>query len=65
MPSLIAKSPLAGQAPAMIGAGRLAEAACGPITSVAPFKGQEKPLAKALMALGLAFPVPNSFVRSG
>lgn len=65
MPSLIAKTPMAGQAPVMIGAARLAEGACVPITSVSVLKGQEKPLAAALKSLGLAFPAPNTFVQKG
>ncbi|HEX9859171.1 MAG TPA: sarcosine oxidase subunit gamma family protein [Paracoccaceae bacterium] len=63
MPELIAKSALAGQAPLIFGGLSLAEGAATQITSVAALKGQEKPLAKALKALGLAFPAPNTFVQ--
>lgn len=65
MPSLIAKSPLAGQAPLTHGMVTLSEAVLDRVTSVAPFNGQDKALAKALKALGLAFPEPNRFVEKG
>lgn len=66
MPSLIAKSPLDGTDPIEIGACRLSEVDLGPITSVAPFAGQEKATAAALKAAhGLGFPAPNRFLEKG
>lgn len=65
MPRLIAKSPLHGIWPASHGGLHLSEAVLDRVTSVAPFKGQEKALAKALKPLGLAFPAPNSFAEKG
>ena len=62
MADLIAKSPLGG-ASVTIGALTLAEANPGPITSVAPFRGQGKALDKALKPMGLAFPAPNRISR--
>ena len=60
MVSLIAKSPLAGVAPHVIGTCALSEALPGPITSIAPFKGREAGLSAALQAAhGLEFPAPN------
>lgn len=63
MPNLIAKSALAGHTALTLGATTLSEVPPGQITSVAPLKGQEKPLAKALKALGLGFPTPNTFLQ--
>lgn len=60
MPDLIAKTPLAGRAPLTLGSATLSELVLPRLTSVAPFKGQEKALAKALKALGLSFPAPNT-----
>jgi len=65
VPSLIAKSPLAGHAPLTLAGTTLAEVVLGCITSVAPFKGQGKPLAAALKALGLGWPAPNRFTDHG
>lgn len=65
MPELIAKSALTGQAPLTLAATTLAEAAPGPITSIAPFAGQDKAVAKALKSLGLVFPKPNRFSAKG
>lgn len=65
MPELIAKSPLSDGWPVTHAGLRLAERVLGPITSIAPMPGQEKTIAKALKALGLAFPAPNTFVTSG
>lgn len=59
MPDLIAKPPLAGRAALTLAGVTLAMADPGQITSVAPFSGQDKALAKALKALGLSFPAPN------
>ena len=65
MPELIAKSPLAGQAPAHHGTVILSEAQPGPITSVAPYTGKEKAVVRALKPLGLGFPAPNSVLENG
>ena len=65
MPDLIATTPLDGRAPLVLRGTTLAEEAWRPVTSVAPFAGQEKALAKALKGLGLAFPAPNRFVEAG
>lgn len=62
MADLIAKSPLGG-ASVTIGALTLAEVMPGPITSVAPFRGQAKALDKALKPMGLSFPAPNRISR--
>lgn len=60
MPDLIAKSALQGQS-VTIGGVTLAEAAPGPITSIALYPGGGKAVAKGLKPLGLTFPAPNSF----
>lgn len=65
MPDLIAISPLEGRASVVLAGTTLAEAPFRQITSVAPLAGQDKALAKALKALGLAFPAPNRFVEAG
>lgn len=65
MADLIAKTPLWGQAPLALSGMVLAEADLGPLTSVAPFAGQEKALAAALKPLGLAFPAPNKVSSKG
>ena len=65
MPDLIAKSPLAGRAALTLAGATLSEADLGQITSVAPFKGQDKALARALKVLGLSFPAPNQVSRAG
>jgi sarcosine oxidase subunit gamma len=65
VPDLIAKSPLAGRAPLTLAGVTLAEADLGQITSVAPFRGQDKALGKALKALGLSFPAPNQVSAAG
>ena len=59
MPELIAKSALAGHASVTLAGTTLAEGHLGPITSVAPFLGQDKAIAKVLKPLGLSFPAPN------
>lgn len=58
MPEIIAKLPL-GAAPVTHGTVTLAEWALPRITSVAPFQGQDKAVAKALKTMGLAFPLPG------
>nr|WP_255596831.1 sarcosine oxidase subunit gamma [Cognatishimia sp. MH4019] len=57
---MIAKSPCDGLLPLTIGAATLTEVETGPITSISPFKGQEKAVSEALKAAhGTAFPAPN------
>lgn len=65
VPDLIATSPLDGRAPQVLAGTTLAEAAWRPVTSVAPFAGQEKALARALKGIGLSFPEPGRFVAAG
>ena len=66
MPDLIAKTPCAGLHLPVTHAGvTLEEWLPGPLTSVAPFAGQEKAVTKALKTLGLAFPAPNTMAQSG
>jgi sarcosine oxidase subunit gamma len=65
VPDLIAKSPFAGRAPLTLAQATLTGADLGQITSVAPFRGREKLLAKALKALGLAFPAPGRISAHG
>lgn len=62
MPELIAK-PALEKKPLALGACRMEAVELGPITSVALYPGQEKAAAKALKALGLAFPAPNGLSR--
>jgi len=60
VPDLIAKSPLAGHPPLTLGTATLSELLLPRLTSVAPFRGQDKALARALKTLGLTFPAPNA-----
>jgi sarcosine oxidase subunit gamma len=62
VPELIAKSALEGRS-LTLGGVTLAEADPGPITSIAPYPGGARAVAKGLKALGLTFPAPNSFVE--
>ncbi len=64
MPELIAKLPL-GAAPVTIGGVTLAELPLPRMTSVAPFAGKDKAVAKALKAMGLAVPAPGATVTKG
>lgn len=64
MPELLAKAAIE-VAPVTLAGITLAVAAPGPITFVAPFPGQEKPLAKALKPLGLTFPQANASSAKG
>lgn len=64
MPELIAKLPL-GTAPVTVGTVTLSELPLPRMTSVAPFNGKDKAVAKALKAMGLTFPAPNMTVRKG
>ncbi|MGL4321200.1 MAG: sarcosine oxidase subunit gamma [Paracoccaceae bacterium] len=63
MPEIIAKLPL-GAAPVTHGTVTLVEWALPRVTSVSPFAGQDKALAKALKTMGLTFPLPNMAVTS-
>jgi heterotetrameric sarcosine oxidase gamma subunit len=58
--SLIAQSPAAGLLPRTVGGVILTEVDLGPVTLVAPFKGQTAKVNAALKkALGLALPAPG------
>ena len=60
MVELVAKTPMGRFAPLEIGAARLSEVDLGQLTSIAPFKGQDAAVSKALKdAHGMAFPAPN------
>jgi heterotetrameric sarcosine oxidase gamma subunit len=63
VPEIIAKPPL-GAAPVTHGSVTLAELALPRLTSVAPFQGQDKAVAKALKTMGLTVPNPNSVSQS-
>jgi sarcosine oxidase subunit gamma len=65
VPSLIAKSPLAGQGPVTLAGITLSERLIDRMTAVAPLKGGKTALAKALKSLGLAFPDPNRWLAKG
>jgi sarcosine oxidase subunit gamma len=62
---LIARSPLWDQAPLTLAGCTLSEALPGPITSVAPFRGQRAAVDGALGALGLGFPAPGEVLAAG
>jgi hypothetical protein len=62
---LIAKTALQGQKPFVALGTTLAEVDPGAVTSIAPYPGQEKAIAKALKPLGFGFPGVNSFSVSG
>ena len=63
MGDLIAKTPLWGQEPVVLGGVTLAEVDVGQVTSLAPFAGQDKALAAALKPL--KFPAPNTVSAHG
>lgn len=63
MPEIIAKPPL-GHTPVTHGTVTLSELTLPRLTSVAPFAGQEKAVAKALKSMGLTFPNPNATITS-
>lgn len=65
MPSLIAKTPLAGHWPETHGDLTLSEVALDRITSVTPFPGQDAALAQALKPLGLTMPARGRFTEQG
>jgi heterotetrameric sarcosine oxidase gamma subunit len=58
VPELIAKLPL-GTTPLTLGQTTLAEWPLPRMTSVSPFQGQDKAVAKVLKSMGLTFPAPN------
>ena len=62
MPSLIEKTACDDLLPVMEGGLTLSEADPAPITSVAPFAGQERAAGSALKALGLGWPKPGQAV---
>jgi heterotetrameric sarcosine oxidase gamma subunit len=64
VPELIAKPPLDAAA-LTIGPTTLAALPLPRMTSVAPFQGQDKALAKALKTMGLTFPAPNRTTTKG
>jgi sarcosine oxidase subunit gamma len=64
VPDLIAKPALGQESLSRAGC-TLAEAGPAPVTSIAPFPGQERAVDQALQPLGLAFPAPNAVSRSG
>jgi sarcosine oxidase subunit gamma len=59
VPELIAKTALDGQKPLVVAGTTLALVDPGVVTSIAPYPGQDKAVAKALKPLGLAFPGVN------
>ena len=60
MVELVAKRPMGRFEPLEIGAARLSDVDLGVLTSVAPYKGQETAVSKALKdAHGMALPAPN------
>ena len=60
MVDLIVQTPMDGFAELTIGSVTLSELQLGPITSIAPYKGQGKALSAALKsAHGMAIPAPN------
>lgn len=66
MAELLAKSPCDGLGlPFAKGAAQLEAWAPGPITSIAPFAGQEAAASDALARLGLAFPAANAMQVAG
>lgn len=65
MAELIAKTPLARQAPLVQGALVLAEWLPGQMTSVALYNGQDKAMDRALEPLSLRFPGPNEVSSKG
>ncbi len=63
MANLIPKTPLAGQVALSVGGVTLSEAPLASMQSLAAVRGQEKALAKALKAFGLASPAPNTCLQ--
>lgn len=65
MPRLIEVSACDGLLPVTLPDAGLTELPFAPVTSVAPFAGQEKAVATALMKLGLGWPGPGQSIRAG
>ena len=66
MANLIPQTPAQGLLPATLGTVTLSEVDLGPVTSVMPFKGQERAVSAALKdALGIGLPAPNRMVSKG
>ena len=65
MPELIAKTALEGRKPLVIAGTTLSQVDPGAVTSIAPFPGQDKAVAKALKPLGISFPDVNRFTEKG
>ncbi|WP_270728506.1 sarcosine oxidase subunit gamma [Shimia sp. Alg240-R146] len=66
MADLIAETPCAGLLPVKAGGVTLSEVDAGAMTSLAPFKGQEKALSGALKAAhGMTFPAANRATGKG
>ena len=63
MPELIAKTALEGRKPLVIAATTLSQVDPGMVTSIAPYPGQDKAVAKVLKPLDLGFPAVNSFTE--
>ena len=62
MADLVERSPCAGLVPVARGGLRLSEVAPGPITSIAPFKGQAAAVDGLLRAQGLGWPALSALV---
>jgi len=62
---LVERSPCAGLVPVARGGLRLSEVAPGPITSIAPFKGQAAAVDGLLRAQGLGWPAPGQVIAQG
>ncbi|NCO85586.1 MAG: sarcosine oxidase subunit gamma [Rhodobacterales bacterium] len=66
MASLIAVAAGGGLLPVTVGGVTLREAVADPVTSIAPFHGQDNAVAAVLKsALGLGFPAPNRALAKG
>ncbi|MBM1221236.1 sarcosine oxidase subunit gamma [Ponticoccus sp. SC2-23] len=65
MVRLIAKSPFARQLPVEIAGITITEVAPDPVTSVAPYRGQEAAAGAALSVLGLGWPEPGQTQADG
>lgn len=65
MARLISKSAFARQLPLELGGITITESAPGPVTSVAPYRGQEAATGAALGALGLGWPAPGQSQTKG
>ncbi|WP_343079679.1 sarcosine oxidase subunit gamma [Ostreiculturibacter nitratireducens] len=65
MASLIEKTPCEGLLPVTAQGSALSELRPGPITSVAPFNGQERAVSSTLKGLGLSFPGPGKTASKG